>query len=240
VAEAAADLPAAQPPSPAEAAAAPEGVNERALVAALLAGDPAAAYRVDRDRALIYLQRMTAVFREFCPAALPPDLQTRIAAQFMDMDALAGGRDAMAAAGLQAIAQGLAALADPGAAMGRAMRVDQIHLAADADAQILLNRYRCTGAELRGFFRNARAYVVAPAQGVPAEALRMADTCRAAFPDRATMRDTAAYCDCAGAILDRALNDDAKRYLRAEPPSRWRALDLFARTAEREMRSCRR
>lgn len=239
VADAVAQLPAAAPARP-PAGAAPSGIKQSAFVAALLAGDRGSAYHADRDFALIYLQQMTSVFRDYCPAALPADLQTQIASQFMDMDALTGGRDAMAAAGLQALADGIIMLADPGAAISQAIRTDEILLVADGDAQILLNSYRCTGPELRAFFENARAYVVDPAEGVETDALRMGDVCRAALADDMTSRDTMAYCDCAGATLDQALNDNAKRYLRAEPAVHYRQLGLFARAADRQIQSCRR
>jgi hypothetical protein len=237
VTEVAARLP-EPPPAPQPLGAAPPGVKEAALVGALLSGDRETAYRADRGRGLVYLQRMTAVFREYCPAALPSDIQTVFAAQRMNLDALAAGGDAMAAEGLRMMAETIVDIYS-GQVVRDAIRTEEIFLAADGDAQILLATFGCPSGATQTFFTNARDWVAKPAEGVAAARLRMADMCMAAVDDGLRMRQTVEYCACAGGVLDQALSAEAKKYLRDDPRSRYRDLPIIARHANARIQSCR-
>jgi hypothetical protein len=216
------------------------GLKRNALITAFLSGDPSVPYRAPRDGTLIYLQRMALVFREVCPAALPANLSTLIAGEFTDLPALTGGREAMAAAGLEAIGKGLEMLIDPGQAMAEAMRTDSIHAEADGDAQTLLHALPCTGPELREMFSNIQSYVAKPSAGIDASALRMSDLCLRALDDGLTTRDRRAYCTCAGAVVEGSGDEALHRWLRADPPTRWRLLYVAARPVHAQTRACAR
>ncbi|WP_090523838.1 hypothetical protein [Paracoccus isoporae] len=225
-------------PEPALSGGALSGLRRNALITAFLTGDPLVPYRADRDSTLRYLQRMVLVFRDYCPAALPPDLQTRIAGQFVDVGALTGSRDQMAAMGLQAIVEGLGVLADPGSAMAGAIRQDEIFAMADGDAQILLRNLDCTGPDMRRLFENARDYVIDPAKNVPQDRLGMAEICLVALDDGMVMNETRAYCRCAGDQLDRS-SAELQAYLRADPRGRYRQIPLLDRALDQALRGCR-
>lgn len=215
------------------------GLRRNALITAFLTGDPLVPYQADRDSTMLYLQRMARVFREYCPAALPPDLQNRIARHFVDIGALTGSPDQLSELGLQAIADGLEMLADPGSAMAGAMQQDQIFAMADGDAQILLHNLDCTGPDMRRLFENARTYVIDPAKGVPDDRLKMAEICLVALDDGMLMNETRSYCRCAGAQLDRA-SAELQSYLRVDPKSRFRQIAVVDRAIDRSLQSCRR
>jgi len=224
------------PENEARSSAPPEtpipGLNEGVLIAAFLSGDPTPPYRSDRELTVIYLSRLTAVFREYCPAALPPDLPRLLSGEFVDMRALTGSRDEMAAAGLSAILEGLTMLADPGAAMDRATRKDELHLAADGDAQILLGTLVCGNDALRTMFENVRTYVADPRHGVPEGQLRLSDLCLEAFPG------SEAYCSCAGPQVEKA-TPELQRYLRANAPAHWRNIATLDRLLWERLQACR-
>ncbi|WP_050526291.1 hypothetical protein [Pseudorhodobacter aquimaris] len=214
-------------------------LRQNALITAFLTGDRIAAYRADRDATMLYLQRLTRVFRDYCPAALPPELPQLVTGYFIDLNALTGSRDQVAAQGLNAIVEGLGMLADPGAAMSRAMRQDEIFATADGDAQILLRNLDCTGNELRSLFENARRYVINPADGVPVEALAMADICLVALDDGMIMNTTRSYCRCAGPFMDRS-SADMQTYLRMDPARHFRQIAFVDPALHRSLQGCRR
>lgn len=241
LAEAVASLPAehtAPQADPALSKGGLAGLRNNALLTAFLSGDRMVPYRADRDTTLIYLQQLTGTFNTYCPAALPSDLPRLIAGQFIDLDALTGSRDQMAAQGLQNLLQGLQTLADPGPAVAEAMRRDEIMLMADGDAQILLNSLNCTGPELRTMFENIRLYVRDPAKEIPAAAQSMADICIRALDDGMIMNETRAYCRCSGTVLE-AASEDLQRYVRADPPRHYRQISFLDRSVNRNLQSCR-
>lgn len=238
VAQAAASLPSPPASDAPVSGGALAGLKRNALITAFLSGDPMVPYRTSRDETMIYLQRMALVFREYCPAALPANLTTLIAGEFTDLSILTGGREAMAAAGMEAIGKGLEMLLDPGKAMAGAMRTDLIHAEADGDAQTLLHALPCTGPELRKMFVNIRSYVADPSAGIDASALRMGDLCLRALGDGFVTRDRRAYCTCAGEVIERNRDEALQRWLRADPPTRWRLLHVAARPIYAQTRAC--
>ena len=231
--EAVADLPPVAESAAAEAAMAPAGLNEGRLIAAFLLGDPVVPYRRDRLETMIYLRRLTVVFREYCPAALPPDLPRLVAGEFVDMDAMTGSRDEMAAAGLTMLLEGLQTLADPGTAMRGAMRTDEIQLAADGDAQVLLGSLGCGSPELREMFANLRAHVRDPLDGVPPSQRSLVDICRAANPGGG------GYCACAAPGIE-AQAPSLARYLRSGAPGAWQHVPTLDRPLGERLMSCQR
>ncbi|MFV0408293.1 MAG: hypothetical protein ACK5LJ_00905 [Paracoccus sp. (in: a-proteobacteria)] len=241
LAEAVAALPAeevAQPSSPALSGGALAGLRNNALLTAFLTGDRMVPYRADRDATMIYLQQLTETFIYHCPSASPVDLPRLIAGHFINLDAMTGSRNQMAAQGMQYILQGLQTLADPGTAMAQAMQRDEIMLMAEGDAQILLNGLSCTGPELRTMFENIRQYVRDPAEEIPEAARAMADICLVALDDGMVMNETRAYCRCAGPVLEQATSD-LQRYIRANPPVRYRQIGFLNRSLNRDLQACR-
>lgn len=234
--EAVADLPLSAPvPEALVSGGRLEGLHQNHLITAFLRGDRLTPYREPRHETLLYLQGLAAEFRLYCPAAMPPGLATAIAGQFFDLGLLAGNRDALAAEGLRAIADGLVALADPGALMLQAIQLEEIRTSAAADTQTLLTAFPCTGTELRTLFENVRTYVDDPTAGISGSDLRLTDVCLSAIGSDNQAR---AYCDCAAPEIEQTGSSDLLAYLRADPHSRFHQIRILNRGLAQRLQSC--
>ncbi|MEM6496658.1 MAG: hypothetical protein AAF709_08030, partial [Pseudomonadota bacterium] len=216
------------------------GLHKNADITAFLRGDRLSAYQAPRRSTLIYVAELAAEFRTYCPAALPPGISTLIAGKFINLNALTGDRDALAAEGWRLIAEGLQVLANPGPAMAEAINRDELRASAAADAQILLDRLRCTGPELRQMFSNIADWVKDPAIGIAQDEKNLFDICLDAVGNGLIMRETREYCSCASDRILRSAQQGFDRYLRASPQSHWRQITFLDRRLNQSLQMCRR